>query len=1851
MADPLLPNPVGLDLDSDDDLPDFIMGRRLAAQAAANQGLDGNADDAGRAAAIGHSTGENPSLIYSDLENYERQHKAILTSKLLEDNDTLREYALAHPLNPVISQNDWGQLHSVSEAIKQFGKGPIIKQAVEQFKAQQRGFMEGWGDEELGYSVNRDQLNKFLTDYPSVARYAVRPLAGLEVGREILSRFFSGAGHALLESLVEGQKQLGLDENQARTRARDLVGMFDSYLQGTTGAPHIPEAPPAEVGRSPIEAAARHMQAHVDAGKHPLPGEAATDQMIAADSKLQMKNLDNIVKETAKSSTNEASQDFPNDPIGYRSFLESHPEVRGRMIGISQDGLDKLYPEGSVPEPGDGKLGGVPRIAEAIERARTGGGDVQVPLADMIMNKDMYDEVKDHIRTYAQGKTLEEMKGPAKAPELEAEKPELAGPDSAAGAIRRATGIDWTQAGGLTDAPAGKDMIPYEAAESGHVIPRYGGGVEQSLHSFKLADVVPNLDFSGLSKPEQVISNYFGEYLTRVAGDTPVHVVSADGMERLTGMRRARGYWRDGDVPSHIVLREDVAKGVGQTAQSQSRTVIHEGIHAITAKALDQYEDLRVAVNRAMITAESYLTPAERDIHDYAFTNAKEFMAEAISKASLRERLSTIPITESLAATLKLDQKTGTLWDGLKEILKRAWARITGKAPTHSVMDAVFRLADVMEELNRRDTMRVGVRPLLEEGEEPIKPEAMGINKKQQDKLLEMIRRESEKIAEQRRQIAEREVAQRLKKEWKENEGIVRDKVVEELQNRPDIAADRFLREGQLYGGKVRRTRLDQKQLTDEQKAGLSPEHYGPDGMSPDDAAGLFFGRNSGDALVKALQDLEAERKLADLTPTAHFNQLRDIETERRMKLLYGKLDENILAEAKDHALNPITMDRLHEQFVAYGMKYGTKTDGPITKADIKSWAEKSFNETPIKEHDSDKYLAEMGRRFKDYVKADLEERHADAYKALQQHQIQGYLAKLAATYEREQSTFDRLKKQVLKRAPPGRAEEFANWNHFQLAKGGLQVLRRPEDLAERMDKYAAKTFLSFAEEKSGIYGLPMDLADHVFDDRWKKPERDMTYGEWKGWTGAIKTIDNYAIDASKIRKLGKDIDWAGEDGLRPRLIEQAKKESFAKPFNYNLTPFQKLMGDAKRLAYKHILLDSVWARLDHYNPYGLFQTTFSYDAARHMGALGIWLREFQKDLNALSEYDTNLRKKVENSLLVHPRTREPIGVNKENVRKLITYLGTKTGEDKVIRGWILPQQYTKGDYEAAKASLYDWLGKVSDKKDWDFAQGLWNVNEKIYGKYEEMATEAGAVPAQREELNPINIHGKTFKGGYVKLSYDPDILGTSKKLMGSFDPEDAMGDSGFWRASTPRSHEKARTGYAGPLYLKLDRDNAQMTNVLRDAAMRPFIINASKAFYDEKFLDAIQNAAGVQVREMLNTYLRNVTGMGPRMNRSDAVFDRLVNFFSGNLISRMIGINVHTIAKHGLSAGINSLGEVGAINVAREMRAVDDVGDLDPKLSNEDYAMRTSRELPNRLRMAGGTMAGAWEKLQGKESWRDWLAEKYAAPIGYFDLKTAVPTWIVAFKQSKIDQVKATGDVNLDLAVSIADRAVRRAHGSTLMTSRPEVMQGGALARTFSRLYLFFNTMLQRNYEAYARSRAGVKEFGEWAQTKDSAKFQQGKEDIAMAAKALVMANLAPALIEEMVTPYKGHDKDNWGEWSAKTLLMMMGGMIPGVREFIHAAIGDYEPGLGILDTGMRDTVQLFKDLKNGARAFDNEHGGKTIKELNSLVGTFKGYTNDRIGNLMKWGWDVTHPNKDTPRTLYEHAREITSGKPREKR
>jgi hypothetical protein len=1893
------------------------------------QGLDANPDDGARAIELGKSTGTDPALVYGNLDQFEQQHKAALTSQLLSSNKFLRDYAGSHPMAPVVSSDDWGQLDEISHRLHFLGPTAtgILSAPTDAAESAVKGFYKSFTEQGRFGKAIAEQPPDWARNYPFLWNNLARLAQTIGVLPEAVNRTISGALEGGGAAVETGAQRLGASPEAAAQIKEAALGTAETLMQmGMTG-----EIPHVEPGEGAVKKAAqdsqnrqaaelyRKVKPYLEQGvKPPIGLDKVIDDIYADQAKQDIGNLGDVVKEIGKSTTKERAPEL------LENFVAQHTDV---SVDISAEAVRKLYGD-KPPTEDDGILGFIPDLAKQLEAAETYGGDVEVPLSAFLarVEPDVFKALQDDIRFRKGGMTLNEAKL-----EKGEEKPT---PIDSVDAIRRSAGLDPIAAPGqmrLTrvepeegvpghifdiEDPQGKRIggVTIEENRDGTIlnVSTISAGTEKGLPGFlgtrqlsgllrQLQQEFPNAktiegwrvsgarsehglvsiplrptpkqitdflrtgethtvwDYNGnefnakplfsstigeLIPSERVklesdspIMHHFGETINRLAKDVPVHVISREDIAKVFKGGDAGGFhqlYEDGT--SKIFLREDVTEWPSRVAL---HVIMHEGSHAVTVAQIEKFPEIRAKIQSLMNHVKAQLPPELQKKHSYAFKNPKEFMAESMAKERLQEDLKSIPIPRELVN----DLGTGTAWEAVKNIFKDLWERLTGKAVPKTAMDAVFSLSKDIEALRAEVKGKVSTDAIkdtqlelpgltrMEDREAFDKAADVGMKVKEYRQYQEKIRQQAEEDMEKFRLDAEKKERLRQKAEWKTMEAQVKKEVRERLLGRPDIAADNLLREGSYLGDKLPgRVRLDSDKLSAEQKAGLPEDYLKPGGMNPDDAA-TQLGYPTAQLMLDHLKQLHAER--GKLGPREHFNKIAEKITQDRMSREFGDLDQQILEEAKDHVISQTQIDILAQETVALAKN----TDElPMTKAKLLDGIRRVFAETPISMHSKDKYLAASGRAGRAVEDALRNGDFLTAFKAKQQQYIAMLMAKEAKVYEKERAAVDKITTRIANPKYNGIDKNYLAHLRDIVGNAGLKTGKSIQGLED--DVRAAKPLAQFVESESNMKAMQILLPDWIYAGE-KIPLDKMTYEQFKGFSDAVM----------QLYKLGREdkvyTTRAGKVALREVIENQAipqlaKQGETGTP--YNVQGIGKLTGAVKDIVYGKLIQNfSVFNRWDLGDKHGFFNMNVVYPAMSAASELSARIKTYGSKLDEAFKgiKDVNLKAPLPN-LLKRASRDEMVNMTMENLQRIIMDMGNPNNMDKFIRGW-----------KVDKDQLWAYLKEHSTKEMWDTWQKVGDINKEAFSDLREMIRDQNGVVPDLVELHPFeDPHGVMREGWYSPMIYDQKELGTSRAAEGlsPINPESMGGlfDTGYFKSTTATGSEIRRTSYAAPTDLTLNRLPQRMSQILYDTSFRPFVINFGKMLRDTEFRHAIERHSGEAVLHMMDDWLRDIIGGGKGVSTvSDQMLGRISEFFRRNMIGTFIGWNIRTAEKHGPTAALNSVAEVGPINFAREVKSLFATSP-DGFTSNFNFAVGKSLELQRRFQSIRETLGGRFEGLQfqNKGFWaaRDWMLEKGGFLVGWSDMMSSVPSWLAEYKKQMAELGEKFPNKLPDeyegTAIEIANSIVLRAHGSTAITARPGIMRGNAMSRLFTSLYSVFNQMLQRQFEAYWRTKYAKDNYKE-------ADFAEIRGHLGKAALLVATSTLWPIMVEHMVTPDPEKKKEGWlaktGEYLAEGATLG----IPVAREMVHGFLTSGEGGAGMLDSELKTVASSLMDAGKGAKMMDKEHGGKTIKDFTSLIGLATGVPGE-AGNILEAVWNAMHKSKQAPRSPAETYRALTTGK-----
>ena len=1841
---------------------DFIEAQRQRGAMLAMSASEADPDEASRAYDLSKTTGVNPALIHTDTDAFNNKVKSAITSKLVLNNDFLAEYARSHPLAPSISNDDWGQLDKVAGLINPW-RG-VVKPLTAGLQEAQKAWAEG-GDA-IQVSPPPPRYSPSVIGGVGQALQGAMTNVPFDLTSDLIRLAIKGATSAtygVAGAAGEIGKELGF--HKAPETARDVAdALQDPGFWATLG--------PLEGGIGTVMAGLHqrllgpvtpeHAKALDKAGEE-VAQSINTAAPYVTEGRMPPvgidQHIDGYYKELAKQDADWLKE--VDKEIGASSTYARNPEFFAKEfvnlrhppdMSVSFEGVKKLYGDDGVPEPGDNKLGNVYRAAEQYDHAKDFQGDLDISAADWVRLKpEVRDELRDFVRLRRGGMTAEEAKGPkvaaVEAPAEPLKEGDEAKPPTPLNTVARAAKVDEPAL-----APKG-----WDTAEPGmkfeYSVPETAAPAEfdhrgmpfRSVATFPVKDIISKLDQTHLTEGAGLLQKFFGNKISELAGDVPIHVVDRPTIQRMIpDSPESPGFYQGGK----IVLRSDIVDGT-QPSWIAAHVVTHEAAHAMSVEELYNFPELRQAVRNIMGEADEHMSRVNkgaRDLFNYAFKNEKEFFAETISRPELRDVLKDTPISKDLANKLGLKEKTNSIWDAVRNVMKELWTRITGRVPDNSVMDAMFRIGEALEEANKI------LKKMSDEAEAPAEkiqgpedrpafktPGTIGMSPKRMENYNKLLEKENQEKIDFSKKLAEKSEREQQTTEWKENYDKVKDEVRAEFIQRPDVAAERLLRDGMAPDGtKLRNHKLDADALTAEQKKSLPPEFYGKNGVAPDDLAPAF-GFASGDELVASLARTKAQQDLEGLTPAASFNQRLKAETERVMRQRYGDLETNVLEMAKDQVFSPTTLDRLSEEVLALAEAGGKEIT--LDRATLQKLARDKFNNIPLGNHSSDKYIAAAGRAGQVAEDALLEGKIAEAFKAKQEQYLSMLYGAEANKLEKIKSQFDKRVPKWQRREPPGIEQADAVWMHqileqIGLGKRSLQDLDRSKALVSPY-----KSLRDYAEGVNGqnelyntdVNAMPVAqrvaISDFLFTDNYRNEVDKMLPDEFRQVFDSLKSIDHYSRNEKKYTVKGAKEDL---EEVVNGLVERLKAAVDNKPISESLQ--QK--KSAGRLIGTWLLNPETWAnRLDLGDRFGPFNQLIIRPITEGQYTLRVLEREFASKWGDVAKSYTDLRKKISNPLFKETDG-SPIQMTKANAYAVLQNMGNAAQRAKLVKGWGIDENV---DIGAQK--IWNWLRQVGiGPDDLARAQKLGDVFNDAFKHSETTYTQINGVAPARIDLNTMQTPWGEAKEWYHPLIPDP----LRHKVDLSIDQ--MMGESGYYRPSPAAGYAKTRTGATYPIDLTFDSVPFKLKQILNDAAMRQQITEVSKIVYNKSFQGAFKRYYGAEYASALDAWMKDVAGNRSWVPQNMAALDKAVNGLAQNLNTALIGLNLGTVMKHAPTAAAFSIAEVGPINFARSMAKM--IYELPGSRESWNFAMEQSEELQNRMRHVEDTLIAQNQETFKKVGWKGTastihdLASWYGHyPVGITDLISAVAMWDAEYKRL------ADAHPNLEHGDLVygANTAVRRTHGSSILSNRPALMRAGGLWKLVTPFYNFFNNALQRNYELAWKSKLAVqgREVPEMVGF-DSKEFKAGIEHIPKIIGGIIVFGVIPSLIEQMVSPLEQQPGEGNAKHWAKVLTQAYPSMIPGVRDIINGLERNRDPSLGLFGTAMRDVAEPLRS------ASWTKSPGQAFQTANRAIGMATGLTMEPVGKAGRFMINVMHGDEH-PAGLGDWAKGLYKGTMREQR
>lgn len=1138
-----------------------------------------------------------------------------------------------------------------------------------------------------------------------------------------------------------------------------------------------------------------------------------------------------------------------------------------------------------------------------------------------------------------------------------------------------------------------------------------------------------------------------------------------------------------------------------------------------------------------------------------------------------------------------------------------------GRRPLTQKAEYIFKPNDAEVKAQRETQLELPGVTRTEDQQVFEKASAAGLPVKQYKKLMQAI--EDVRASDRQYQLEKAEAYERKKqtKEWKKEAEELEPKIQDELNALPDYRANEFFRTGVLDGEKLKSMpKLNPELIDPEIVRGLPERYLSEKGMHPDDAAGLL-GIDTGSSLVQMLADWKEAQ--GDVAPAKFVHDLIKGEVERRMSAKHGPLSENIIDAARDHVINNAQYELIHQDLLAAALRAG-KTELPISKKEMEAYAKDQFMRAPVGNVSVEELLREVGKAQRLATLSLLDGDPVAALKHME-HRMMAFIAtREAKKLEVQQRIFDRNAKHYSDREVKGIEQNYLNFIHdIYMKLGGVKLNFTREDWAKRISEGSHRNLEDFVVDKmNDLLEIKADdrlLDDTLRDDPSKPPLDNLTVQEFLNANDFIKSMIKNGREEAR-----------GDKAFENSLFEIGKKAMLNQLSTLDPLEFVDANGNRKMLKIipggaahvirtaiaAHWQMEALFNRMDRGDAFGVFTQKVMRPLIEGSNSVSTLERKYSKKLEEI-EYKGKMNEKISNSIFKEPSAlAEPdrtawMAMTRENLLKVLMYWGSETGREKLSRG-----------YNIHPDNIQRWIDSNATKADYEYAEAMGKVFRDLKEEIDVMYTNVAGVSPENVKLSQIvTPFGQRFDGWYTPLVPHPNAEMTKFGGAGF----SGLVQRGFFRSTTANGHTMRRTSAVYPLDLSIDSNISVMKRQIYDLAMRPGLIEASRFLKDPQVRSMITSRLGREITDLINPYIKDVANAMDHNDGGLAQLKQALTIVRSNVIGTLIGWNPGTVMKHGPTALVQSVAEVGAKRFSEASVKLwmmnEEIGKM-----NWDFAMETSEELQRRHQHYFETLRGQSASMLGEGTKREFMARTGAWPVAMSDLASAVPLWTARFEQAVKEEGHSFGDARY-----LADRAVRRAHGSTAVTNRPRVMRSEAMA-FFNPLYGFFNHILNRKYEMGWQTKDKIQDFARGKIT--PTEFLKFAPHLAMMLTAYVMA---PTLIEEMVSPLPSKPDESWGKKAGKAILYTQGSDWLIARDVAHFAVGGYNPGVGLfapMGEAVRDTM---KDLSDLDKATSEENLGRTLKHTITTTGMATGLTNAQMGRWAQLAYNYS-TEKDVP-------------------
>lgn len=533
------------------------------------------------------------------------------------------------------------------------------------------------------------------------------------------------------------------------------------------------------------------------------------------------------------------------------------------------------------------------------------------------------------------------------------------------------------------------------------------------------------------------------------------------------------------------------------------------------------------------------------------------------------------------------------------------------------------------------------------------------------------------------------------------------------------------------------------------------------------------------------------------------------------------------------------------------------------------------------------------------------------------------------------------------------------------------------------------------------------------------------------------------------------------------------------------------------------------------------------------------------------------------------------------------------------------------------EAQIRAILGTL-DARDADFVQSVWDYVGSFRNDISAREKRTTGVEPEWVEATPIDIAGKTLRGGYYPIKYDPRLssLARDDETQGI---AQSLQAGRFGKAQTRNGHLKDRAQSSGrDIDLDMSVLHRHINQVIYDIELSEPVANSWRIIQNGRVRSAFIDAGRQADFDALETWLKDV---GDGELRSADLVGRASRVLKSNFTAAKLAFNLVTVASQitGLSQSMVVLGNkrdfARGVQASFRPGAAADIAAKSPYMSTR--ATTFNKDIYDFYNdPQTGPTASRWGEIKseiiGPASF--WLMTKVQWHL------VDVPTWLGGYDQG----MRRFGNDEAK-AIAHADSIVKRAQASGLFSDRSAIERGSRSStkrqedwvRLFTALGSYMFAKFNVAYERTGQASRAIRQEG--ISAKSAAEVLSWTLDMAFLfmLEAVVMAAIRGKL------PGGDDDEDDgWAKFLAKETALGVMGTIPFVRDGASALQGFDGGGAygGIVGDAAKGARGLFNVLTSPFAS--EEIKGGDIKGIINATGLATGLPATQINRAVDAAW-----------------------------